>query len=382
METVTVKTFHSRTFWKPGLFLGVIVLAGAVGCQKAKTPKNDNSTAAVASATSTSGNGSCAPGLDIAPSAPVAKLGDQVITCAELYDKDKGDIERAQSQYEEQLHDIHEQMLNQLIDDKLIEQKAKAAKQSKDDYVAANVKADEPTDAQMKQLYDQAVKSGQKLPPFDQVKGQIGNFLKSRNKQTKMVAFKKEIRAGAKVQMLLPPYLPPKQEVSADGPAKGPKDAPVTMVEFSDFECPFCGRAEPTVEQVLKKYGDKIHFVYMNFPLPMHSHAPKAAEAALCAQDQGKYWEMHKKLFDNQRALEVTDLKKYAADLGLDSAKFDECLDSDAHKADIAASQTAGKKVGVSGTPAFFINGREISGAKPMSRFEELIDYELAQTKK
>ena len=116
--------------------------------------------------------------------------------------------------------------------------------------------------------------------------------------------------------------------MEAIGPSKGPENAPVTIVEFSDFQCPFCSKAKVTVDEVMKGYGDKVRLVFRHFPLSFHQDAPKAAEAAACANDQKKFWEYHDKLFANQGALEVDDLKKHAADLGLDTARFNECLDS------------------------------------------------------
>jgi protein-disulfide isomerase len=171
---------------------------------------------------------------------------------------------------------------------------------------------------------------------------------------------------------------PPKMEVAADGPSKGPSSAPVTIVEFSDFECPYCSRAEETVSQVLKQYGDKVRLVYRDFPLPFHPNAQKAAEAAQCAGDQGKYWEMHEKLFANQKDLKPEALKGYAKELNLDPAKFEKCLDGGAKAAVVDANRKAGEKVGVTGTPAFFINGYQLTGAQPFEEFKTIIDAELA----
>jgi protein-disulfide isomerase len=128
----------------------------------------------------------------------------------------------------------------------------------------------------------------------------------------------------------------------------------------------------------MDQYKGKVRLVYRQFPLAMHEHAQKASEAALCAQDQGKYWEMHEKLFENQRALAVADLKGYAKALALDAAAFEKCLDTGAKAKEVAASQKAGEEAGVSGTPAFFINGRPLFGAQPAQRFKEVIDAELA----
>ena len=128
---------------------------------------------------------------------------------------------------------------------------------------------------------------------------------------------------------------------------------------------------------MLEKYAGQVKVVFRHFPLSFHAQAPKAAEASLCAHDQGKFWEMHKALFENQSNLQVEDLKKYAGSIGLDQGKFDTCLDSDAKKAAVDADTKAGSEVGVTGTPAFFINGRLLSGAQPMSEFEKVIEAEL-----
>jgi protein-disulfide isomerase len=128
----------------------------------------------------------------------------------------------------------------------------------------------------------------------------------------------------------------------------------------------------------MANYAGKVRLVFRNFPLPFHSKAPKAAEAGLCANEQGKFWEMHDQMFGNQQALSPDDLKASAKKLGLDSAKFDSCLDSSKYAAQVKKDAEAGKEAGVSGTPAFFINGRMISGAQPFEKFKEIIDQELA----
>lgn len=173
-------------------------------------------------------------------------------------------------------------------------------------------------------------------------------------------------------------------QVSADDdPAIGAKNAQVTIIEFSDFECPFCGRALPTVKQVLKDYEGKVRVVYRDFPLSFHPNAQKAAEAAECADDQGKFWEYHDKLFANQQALTVDNLKQYAKDLGLDAAKFNSCLDSGKYASEVQKDMAAGSAAGVSGTPTFFIGNDEngyqmIVGAQPYAVIKAAIDAELA----
>jgi protein-disulfide isomerase len=175
---------------------------------------------------------------------------------------------------------------------------------------------------------------------------------------------------------LEPPELP-RIEVEAKGPARGPAGAPVTIVEFSDFQCPYCGREVPVIDRLMKEYDGKVRLVFRHFPLDFHPFAEKAAEAAVCAAEQGKFWELHDKMFSNQQKLAVDDLKGYAKSVGVDAAKFDKCLDSGEKKPQIDADQKAGTEAGVNGTPAFFINGIFINGAQPYEQIKQTVDREL-----
>jgi len=171
-------------------------------------------------------------------------------------------------------------------------------------------------------------------------------------------------------------------QVSADDdPAIGPPDAPVLIVEFSDFQCSFCARfASETLGQILDTYGDQVRLVFRDFPLTsMHAHAQKAAEASQCAYEQGEYWEYHDLLFQNQQALDIDSLKGYAQQLGLDTDAFNECLDSGQYTSEVQNDLAQGQSYGVTGTPTFFINGRLLRGAKPFSDFQAVIEEELSQ---
>jgi protein-disulfide isomerase len=318
------------------------------------------------------------------PSAPVAKIGSQTITAGELDDVVKKDLAQLDQQYQEQRYQLRRQALEAMIRKRLVEEKAKAAGVPAEQLVQKEVasKIPEPSDEEIRALYDRAKAGGQPLPPLDQVKPEIARFIKNQKAQGALAEYYDKLKKDAKVDVLLPAYEPPKVAVAATGPSKGKDGAPVTIVEFSDFECPFCVRAEPTVKQVLDTYGDKVRLVYRDFPLPMHPKAPKAAEAAHCAGDQGKYWDMHAKLFSSNGRLDVPDLKKYAGELKLDTAKFDRCLDSGEKAKDVEANRKAGEDAGVTGTPAFFINGRPLSGAQPFDAFKAVIDQELQQAGK
>ncbi len=162
----------------------------------------------------------------------------------------------------------------------------------------------------------------------------------------------------------------------------GNANASVTIIEFSDFECPYCGKFfTDSLPLITKNYIDtgKVKLYYRDFPLSFHADAEKAAEAAECAGEQNKFWQMHDKLFENQNALSVDNLKQYAKDIGLDSAAFNSCLDSGKTAPEVQKDLADGQSYGVSGTPTFFINGVEVVGAQPYSAFEQVINQALSQ---
>jgi protein-disulfide isomerase len=170
---------------------------------------------------------------------------------------------------------------------------------------------------------------------------------------------------------------PVKIEVG-ESPVLGPKNAPVTVVVWSDFQCPFCSRVEPTLKQLQEQYPGKLRFVWKNQPLPFHPNAMPAAEAAMAAGEQGKFWQMHDKLFENQQALGPELYTRLAQELGLDLNRFKSSLESGKFKSTIQADAAAGQAVGAGGTPTFFINGRQLVGAVPIDQFKTIIDAELA----
>ncbi len=322
--------------------IGMITLALAVACQKPST--SEAKTAAAD------------------PGAPVARWNGGTITAGEL---------------DAQMYEQRKQALDQLLVRKLVEQKAKAENTTPEVLWKREVtdKLKKPSDAEMKQFYDEQ-SAKQPLPPFEQIKEQIAQYMERPAVQAATQAFVEKLKKELNVEVTLKP---PRVEVAAEGPSKGASSAPITIVEFSDFQCPYCSRAEETVTKVLKAYDGKVRVVYRDYPLPFHAQAEKAAEAAHCAGDQGKYWEMHEKLFANQKALEPAALKGYAKDLSLDQGKFDKCLDSGDKAKVVETNKKAGEKVGVTGTPAFFVNGYQLSGAQPFEEFKSIIDQELAR---
>jgi protein-disulfide isomerase len=212
---------------------------------------------------------------------------------------------------------------------------------------------------------------------LDQVRVPIRNLLTQERTAAVYQRFVNQLKEKTPVRILL--EAPRRKIATADSPYQGPANAPVELVEFSDFQCPYCLRAHPIVKQVLNTYGNKVRFVYRNYPLPNHPNAFPAAEAAQCANEQGQFWPYHDRLFADQTKLNDADLKASAAALGMDAARFNACVDSHKYKSRIDADMRAGSEAGVDGTPAFFINGRMLSGAQPYDEFKKVIDEELAR---
>jgi protein-disulfide isomerase len=167
-----------------------------------------------------------------------------------------------------------------------------------------------------------------------------------------------------------------------DAPALGPKNAKVTIIHYFDYQCPFCTRVVPTIDQLLKDYPDSVRVVYKMHPLPMHQNAMPAAEAAMAANAQGKFAAMHEKLFANSTALSRDKYLAIASEIGLDVKRFTSDLDTHTHKARIDAEAAEAMKVGATGTPATFVNGRYLSGAQAYESFKKIVDEELAKAKK
>lgn len=167
-----------------------------------------------------------------------------------------------------------------------------------------------------------------------------------------------------------------------DAPYKGPKDAPITVVMFQDFQCPFSKRSQSTIKQLMEKYPNQIKLAFKHFPLGFHKQAVIAAEASMAAEAQGKFWEMHDKIFTNQRQINIDNLKSYAQELNLDMKKFNQDLESHRFKNIVDKDMNIGKGVGVRGTPTFFINGKKLVGAKPLTTFQKVIDGIMKEKKK
>lgn len=216
--------------------------------------------------------------------------------------------------------------------------------------------------------------------PLAALRVPIRQFLVDEQRERLLGEFTAGLENGREVEIFLEPY---RVEFDNDNhPAYGPEDAPVTVVEFSDFECPYCSGFTATLDQLKADYGGKVRLVYWQLPLSqIHANAQKAAEASLCADDQNMFWELHDAMFAEQGMLSVADLKRKAGRLGLDQAAFDSCLDSGENAPRVAADVRMAERLGISGTPAVFVNGRPVEGgAVPLEMLVEVIEDELARS--
>ena len=307
---------------------------------------------------------------------PVASVGTQTISRAEL----EKHVRAKLIELDNQRYEVLSEGLDEMIAEDLFNQEAKARGITPEALQKLEVtdKLTAPTDAEIQKVYDDN-KEQLGEATLESIKPRIIDYIKEQKAAERREAFITQLKSKYKTTVSLAP--PVVQVGSADRPARGGANAPVLIIAFSDYECPFCKRAEATVQQVLSTYGDKIRYVHRDFPLPMHAHAREAAEAANCANAQGKFWEYHDKLFAAPD-LSPDKLKEMAGQVGLDKAKFDDCLAKQPYKAAIDKDIADGSDVGVNGTPAFFINGRMLSGAQPFDKFKEVIDEELARAQK
>jgi protein-disulfide isomerase len=311
------------------------------------------------------------------PAQVLAKLNGKDITLKDVDELVGGQIK----DLEKKKFDARKQALEQMIVQTLVKEAAAKEGKTEEQFLRANIddKLPPPAEAEITKVFEE---NKAQMPPgstVESMRPQIVNFLQQDQKRTVAMKLFSDLRAKAQVEVLLAEPPAPRVTVEAKGPSKGSATAKITIVEFSDFQCPFCSRAEPSVDEVMKTYGDKVKVVFRHFPLDFHDKAFKAAEASACAEEQGKFWEFHKTLFANQGALSIDDLKTHAKTLGLDTGKFNACLDDSKMKAKVDDDMAAGRKAGVNGTPAFFINGILLSGAMPFDEFKKVIDAELAR---
>ena len=304
---------------------------------------------------------------------PIATVDGQAITEDDLAPLVQGQLRPLRDQE----YQIKKKALDNLISQKVLDAEAKKRGLTADRLLEQEVdsKMPEPTDAEINAVY--AVQKDQINRPLEEVKSQLQQNLKRAKIQIARQEYSARLREQAKIAVLLSP---PRVQVTFDPKrVKGNPKARVMIVEFSDFQCPYCGQVEATLKSVLAKHEGTVALAFRDMPISqIHPFAQGAAEAARCAGEQGRFWEYHDLLFADQGSLDRSGLIAKAAKLELDPQQFERCISSEKYKPQVQQDNQEGMRAGVSGTPGFFINGVFISGAQPEAAFDKIIEEQLA----
>jgi protein-disulfide isomerase len=315
------------------------------------------------------------------PSDVAARIGGQSVTVKELDERWRKTDAADQIETIQKLYDGRRNALEAIVADMLLAEAAKARGLSPEAYAQSEIskRAKPVSDAEVAAFYQGNIGQMQGRP-FEVMAPAITRYLTEQQEAEARIALINELRkTGPAVRLMMDA---PRFEVELEDsdPSIGDKKAPVTIVEFSDFQCPFCLRVVPTLKKIRATYGDKVRIVWKDFPLTqIHAQAFKAGEAGHCAAEQGKFWEYHDQLFGNQQALMPDDLKKYATAIGMDGARFNSCLDTSKQAEVVRDSVAQGTRLGINSTPTVFVNGRRVSGAQPYEVFAAAIDEELSK---
>jgi protein-disulfide isomerase len=318
----------------------------------------------------------CMAGTASAADVTVATVGGHAITQAEL----EKHVKTRLVAIEQEKYEAMREGLDELIANELFAQEAKARGTTVEALEKVEIKDQikQPSDADIQEVYD-ANKEDLGNEPLEKVRPRLVEFLQQMEAGKLHAALVAQLKAKYKTSITL--KAPVVEVANGSRPPLGNPKATVKIIEFSDYECPFCKKGEESVQQVMKEYGDRVQLYYRDYPLPFHKNARNAAIAAGCANSQGKFWEYHGKLFAMDE-LSPEKMRATAVEIGLDEAKFNKCFEDQEFKKQIEKDIEDGQGVGVSGTPTFFINGRVLSGAQPFEAFKQVIDEELAKSPK
>jgi protein-disulfide isomerase len=312
-----------------------------------------------------------------APETRLAAIDGAVITERQIEDS----LGRQLSQLNQQIYNLKRQKLDEVINAHLLTEEAKRGGLSLATLMEREVdgKVARVSDEEIRAFYD--THKDRLQADYDKLRDHIRQYMHEQRQQERRNEFIKELRAKAKITTYLQPPPALRAEVSVAGaPIRGDENAPVTIVKFEDYHCPFCKTVQPTFKELLKKYDGKVRLAHKDLPLDeLHPQARAAAEAARCAGDQGKFWEYHDALYANAPKATSEDLNNYAQQFGLNVKSFEDCFTSGKYKAAVQKDYAEAANLGLTGTPAFFINGRELSGAQPIEAFAAIIDDELAR---
>ena len=307
--------------------------------------------------------------------AVAARIGDEVITVAELDADIKEELWKRETGdgSPSRVYDLRANAVKNLVAKRAVEKEAEKKNLTSEEYLEAEFKALPPiSDEEVKKFYDE---NAARLPgtPLEAVSPRIRSHLEAEAKRKMVDSI--VAKADPKIELVRP-----RVDLRPGGPSRGPADAKVTLVEFSDFQCPFCVRAKPVLDEIATRYPKDVRIVYRHLPLDsLHPRARASAEAAACAEDGNKFWEYHDKLFANNRALGDEELRKYAAEVGLDAAAFDQCLKTRKYASAVEADVQEAKKIGITGTPAFVVNGILMTGLQTADALDVVIKEELGQ---
>ncbi len=311
------------------------------------------------------------------PSKVVATVGDEKVTLGEVDEVLGEALTRLRKEYEQQVHELRMQGIDRLVSEKLLSEEAeRKGFEDIDAFVQEAVErsASYPTDEEAREFFDenQAMMGGQS---FEELQPRIMQWLHEKNKAERFQSLIGDLTGKAEVRIRLQG---PRTDVDPTGPSRGPDDAKVTIVEFSNFVCPFCRQAKDVMQQIEEQYPDEVRFVFRQFPPPNDEEANRASEAALCADEQGVFWAMHDVLFEHSDALSTDAVKNYAGSIeGLDVELFETCLDEGRMRRHVMRDVMAGREAGVDGAPIFFVNGIPVRGVRSFEAFKEIIDEEL-----
>lgn len=308
------------------------------------------------------------------PDTVIATIAGQPLKASSLLERLKPIIYNMRLQ----AYEVTKAKVDQLMNDMLLLDEARRRQIGPEQIIRAEIsdKVRPPTQEEVVKFYND--NKSRISGDLNSVRNQVASYLQEQNRQTLERELSERLRKNAQIRWLITEPPPLVQNISVDNdPSRGTVNAPVTIVEFTDFQCPACAAMHPVLEEVIKSYGNKVRFVVRDFPLGQHEWAQKAAEAANAANAQGKFFEYIAILFKNQKALDVPSLKKYASELGLDRARFDAALDRGVHAAEVQKDVEDGRMYGVSSTPTIFINGVRLRIMSP-DALKEAIDRAAA----
>lgn len=354
----------------------LLVVGALAGCST-----TESSTAAP-SAPARSASTCAEASLALPQDTVVATIGGQPVKLSELGDEAKRAEEKALWEYCDAVFATRSRALEGYATEKLVEAAAAKAGVEPEAWVRGEMekRTTMPTDAEVQAFYD-SIKPPD-APPLEAIKPRVVMMMQQERAEKAARGLFEELRAAASVKSTMPDVRSPPRDVdlAPHTARKGAAGAKIRVVEFADFQCPYCSRAAEAVSALTKRYGDRVEFAYRHFPLRgMHPDADRAAQAAQCAGRQGKFWEMHDKLYTAQQSLDAESILSAAKDLGLDAAKLEGCLTNGEAAGEVEIDLKKGTELGVEGTPSFFINGRPHLGNPTEEGLAAAIDAELAR---